>query len=61
MTLNERQARDYARLKAYYPYRLFFLVDDPRDAGTGPTIWAMRDRRAVNRVMREGGTVFEIA
>lgn len=61
MTLTDKQASDYARLKAYYPYRRFFLVNDPRDPKPEMEIWAMRDRREVNRVLREGGTVLEIS
>ena len=61
MTLTEKQAADFHRLRAYYPYRRFFLVTDPRDPQSEPTIWAMRDRRAVNRVLREGGTVLELS
>ena len=58
--MSPEQLSDFNRLRAYYPYRMFFLVDDPRTPEKGPTVWAMRDRREINRVLREGGTVSEI-
>ena len=61
MKLSDNQAADFHRLRAYYPYRRFFLVTDPRDPQPEATVWAMRDRRAVNRVLREGGTVLELS
>jgi hypothetical protein len=57
--LTDKQAADYARLKGFYPYRLFFLVQMPGE--TEATIWALRDRRAVNDAMRKGATVFQIS
>lgn len=60
MTLTHKQSADFNRLRAYYPYRRFFLVNDPRDPQPEMVVWAMRDRREVNRVLREGGTVLEI-
>jgi hypothetical protein len=56
--LTDRQAADYAKLRAYYPYRLFFLVTEP--GATEAVVWALRDRRAVNDVLRKGGTVQQI-
>lgn len=61
LALTAKQSADYARLKAYYPYRLYFLVTDPRAATQEPEIWALRDKRAINRVLREGGTVLQIS
>lgn len=58
--LTDKQNADYVRLRAYYPYRRFFLVNDPRDTQSGAVVWAMRDLREINRVLREGGTVSEI-
>lgn len=61
LQLTAKQAADYARLKSYYPYRMFFLVTDPRQPALDPEIWAMRDKRAINRVLREGGEVLQIS
>ena len=58
--MSPEQLADFKRLRAYYPYRMFFLVKDPRSPGEEPKVWAMRDRREINRVIREGGSVFEI-
>jgi len=58
MELTAKQRADYAKLRAYYPYRLFFLVTES-DAPEG-VIWALRDRRSVNKAVRRGATVFEI-
>lgn len=58
--LTEKQLSDFNRLRGYYPYRLFFLVSDPRDPQPEPVVWAVRDRRQINRVLREGGTVSQI-
>lgn len=58
MDLNAKQSADYANLRSYYPYRLFFLVQEKGESDF--TVWAMRDRREINRVLREGGTVFQI-
>jgi len=61
MELTEKQASDFYRLHSYYPYRRFFLVNDPRDTAVGETVWAMRDLRQINRVLREGGTALELS
>jgi len=61
MELTAKQIADYNRLKAYFPYRRFFLVEDPRDVQPEAVVWAMRDRREVNRVLREGGKVSELS
>ena len=61
MELTEKQTADYRRLKAYFPYRLFFLVNDPRDVDAGQKVWAVRDKRAINRVLKEGGTVVQLS
>jgi len=58
MELTAKQASDYEKLRGYYPYRMFFLVDLP--GGAEPEIWAMRDRRAINAAIRKGATVLQI-
>ena len=58
MELTAKQAADYHKLRAYYPYRMFFLVQPAGEPEA--EIWAMRDLKAVNRVIREGGTVNQI-
>ena len=52
------QISDYQRLRSYFPYRLFFLVKESADSL--PEIWAQKDRRAVNKVLRNGGEVSQI-
>lgn len=59
--MTDKQTADYNRLRSYYPYRMFFLVNDPRDMQDEPVVWAMRDKREINRVLREGGQVWSIA
>lgn len=59
MRLTEKQATDLAKLKSYYPYRLFFLVQMPQEPEAA--VWALRDRRAVNDALRKGATVFQIS
>lgn len=61
MELTAKQAADFHRLRSYYPYRMFFLVNDPRDMQSEPVVWAMRDKRQINRVLREGGNVWELS
>lgn len=58
MQLTAKQSADYAKLKSYYPYRIFFLVQEP-DAAEAE-VWALRDKRAVNEAMRRGATVHQI-
>lgn len=56
--MTPQQAADYAKLKSYYPYRLFFLV---REKGAvEAVVWALRDKRAVNEALRNGATVHQI-
>lgn len=56
--LNEKQSADYERLRAFYPYRLFFLVKPYGESEF--TVWCLRDRRAVNDCLRKGGEAMEI-
>lgn len=58
MQLTPKQSADYARLISFYPYRMYFLVQMP---GEGEAeVWAIRDRRAVNKAIREGASVHQI-
>lgn len=59
MNLSKKQAADYAKLKSYYPYRLFFLVQEA--GATEAVVWALRDKRAANEALRRGGTVHQIS
>ncbi len=56
MILNEKQSADLAQLRGYYPYRLFFLV---QEGAADAEVWALRDRRAVNQAIRRGAQVWE--
>lgn len=56
--MTDKQAADYGKLKAYYPYRMFFLVQEP--GATEAEVWALRDKRAVNEALRRGATVHQI-
>jgi hypothetical protein len=58
MNLTPKQSADYAKLRGYYPYRMFFLVQMPGESEG--EIWAVRDRRAINDALRKGAAVFEI-
>lgn len=55
--LNERQKANYEKLKSYYPYRMFFLVEEK---GKEADVWAMRDMRAINKAIQDGAKVFRI-
>ena len=52
--LTEDQQRQYETLANYYPFRMFFLaVPVGADMAAGE-IWCFRDKRAVNKALREG-------
>jgi hypothetical protein len=56
ITLTEAETYHVKRLRAYYPYRNIFIciLNDVRE------IICPKDRRYVNKIIRNGGHVFKI-
>lgn len=58
MDLTPKQAADYAKLRSYYPYRMYFLVTEK--GASEAVVWALRDKRTINEALRNGATVFQM-
>jgi hypothetical protein len=56
--LNDHQANEMARMKAYFPYRIVFGVID-KDTGEF-FVYAKPTRHTMNKMVREGHQVFTL-